>query len=265
MRARKDSGLIHIFGKQPVQEAVTGGWPVREILVRGKIQDEFIRSVTSAAKRTGIPIVCMEPPAFDRRFARASQGMVAIVKDVESRDLDEVMEGIPKGRPPFFVALDGIEDPHNLGAITRTAYAMGVDAVVTPRRRSASIGEGAAKSSAGAIFKQPICQVANLNYFIEWAKDRGLWVYGLDAQGKDTLWDTDFRGGVALVVGSEGRGISRLVRERCDFLVRIPMSGSIGSLNASVAAAMAIMEVQRQRTRGVNNGENRGYESHSGT
>ncbi len=247
MRTGKDAGFIHIFGKQPVQEALTGGWPVKEILLRGQVQDDFLKSVASAAKKVGIPTVSLEPPAFDRRFVRASQGVVAIVKDVESFGLDEVMESIPKERHPFFVALDGIEDPHNLGAIARTAYAMGVDAVVTPRRRSASIGEGAAKASAGAIFRQPICQVANIHYFTKWAKDNGLWVYGLDAQGKDTLWDTDFAGGVALVVGSEGRGISRLVRERCDFLVRIPMSGSIGSLNASVAAGMAIMEVQRQR------------------
>ncbi len=240
---------IHIYGKQPVNEALTAGWPVKEIFFRGEPRDAFLKSIIAAARKLGVHVSHLEPSAFDRRFVRASQGVVALVKDVEHVDLNELKHCLPAGRQPLFVALDGIQDPHNLGAITRTAYAMGVDAVVTPRRRTAPLGEGAAKASAGAIFRQPICQVANIHFFTLWAKENGLWVYGLDAEGSSSLWDTDFLGGVALVVGSEGRGISRLVKDSCDFLVRIPMSGGIGSLNASVAAGMAICEVQRQRER----------------
>ncbi|HHW25909.1 MAG TPA: 23S rRNA (guanosine(2251)-2'-O)-methyltransferase RlmB [Firmicutes bacterium] len=248
-KGTKSQDYIEIFGKQPVHEALSGGWPVREVITRGQPQDYLVKSSVNLAKEAGVRVTVLEPPAFDRRFPRQTQGIAAVVRQVGFLGLDEILAGVPSGRQPFFLALDGIQDPHNLGALVRTAYAMGVDAVVIPRRRSAAIGEGAAKSSAGAIFRQPICQVPNIHSFTEWAKDRGLWVYGLDAGGKDSLWDTDLRGGVALIVGSEGKGLSHLVRERCDFLIRIPMVGRIGSLNASVACAMAIYEVRRQRER----------------
>jgi len=245
----KSLGYIEVFGKQPVHEALSGGWPVREIITRGDPQDHLVKSSVNFARGAGVKVTALEPPAFDRRFSRSTQGVVAVVKQVAFSDPDDILAGVPSGRQPLFLALDGIEDPQNLGAIIRTAYAMGVDAVVIPRRRSAAIGEGAAKSSAGALFRQPICQVPNIHSFTEWAKCKGLWVYGLDAGGKDSLWETDLRGGVALIVGSEGKGLSHLVRESCDFLLRIPMVGRIGSLNASVACAMAIYEVQRQRER----------------
>jgi 23S rRNA (guanosine2251-2'-O)-methyltransferase len=226
---------------------LSGGWPVWEVFVRGGSPDAVTREIAEKAASLGIKVTVVEAQSFDRRYPRQSQGVAATVREIPMRDLDEVLEGIPAGEPPFFVALDGIVDPHNLGAITRTALAMGVHGVVVPRHRTASIGEGAAKSSAGAVFRQPICEVPNVHYFIEWAKRNGLWVYGLDTKGHDTIWAADLAGPVALVVGSEGKGLARLTRDRCDVIVSIPMSGEMESLNASVACGMAIAEVTRQR------------------
>ncbi len=244
---RREQDYIRISGKQPVSEALSGGWPIREVFLRSGAEDAFTREIRQNATSLGVRVSVVEPQRFDREFPRQSQGVAATVRDVPMKDLDEVLEDIPPGQDPFYIALDGIEDPHNLGAVTRTALAMGVHAVVIPRHRTASVGEGAAKSSAGAIFREPICQVPNIHFFIEWAKQKGLWVYGLEASGQETIWSANMSGPLALIVGSEGKGLARLTRDRCDVLVRIPMSGEIGSLNASVACGMAIAEIQRQR------------------
>lgn len=244
---RHDEGRIRISGRQPVREALMGGWPVKKIVIRGGRDDDFVNEVRTKAASLGVETAVSPPSEFDRKYPRHSQGVVAEVVEVRLRDPDEVLREIPGGEPPLFVALDGILDPHNLGAITRSALALGVHAVVVPRHRSAAIGEGAAKSSAGAVFREPLCEVANIHRFIEWAKDRGMWVFGLDAAGGLDLWDSDLTGPTALVVGGEDRGLSRLARERCDGILRIPMAGEIGSLNASVACAVAIAEAARQR------------------
>ncbi|HHX29257.1 MAG: 23S rRNA (guanosine(2251)-2'-O)-methyltransferase RlmB [Bacillota bacterium] len=247
MRRSRESDYIQIHGRQPVNEALLNGWPIREVVVRKGPRDAILTEMVSKASALGVRTTVMEAPAFDRRFSRDTQGVVAIVKEVQTQNLDDLRRDIPRGQDPLFVALDGIEDPHNLGAITRTCLAMGVHAVVIPKHRTASLGEGAAKSSAGAIFRQPICQVSNIHYFIEWAKRQGLWVYGLDASATEDIWNTDLSGPVALIIGGEDKGLARLTREKCDFLVKIPMTGRIGSLNASVACGMAISECQRQR------------------
>jgi len=247
VRRSKELKYVRIHGRQPVNEALSDGWPIREIVVRQGSRDAFLSEIVSKASALGIKTVQMDSSAFDRTFPRQSQGVVATVREVETRNLDDVLREIPAGQDPLFVALDGIEDPHNLGAITRTCLAMGVHAIVIPKHRTASLGEGAAKSSAGAIFKQPICQVSNIHYFIEWAKRQGMWVYGLDAGATADIWNTDLSGPVALIIGGEDRGLARLTREKCDFLLRIPMAGRIGSLNASVACGIAISECRRQR------------------
>lgn len=242
---RDEERRIRISGRQPVREALAGGWPVKRIVIRGGADDDFVKEITAIAATLKVE-VC-PPREFDRKYPRHSQGVVAEVAEVRLKDLDEALREVPAGEPPLFVALDGILDPHNLGAITRTALALGVHAVVVPRHRSAAVGEGAAKSSAGAVFRQPICEVANIHRFIEWAKDKGMWVFGLDAAGGESLWDSDLTGPTALVVGGEDKGLSRLARERCDGLLKIPMAGEIGSLNASVACAIALAEATRQR------------------
>lgn len=240
-------GVIRISGKQPVYEAVDGNWPIQAMFSRGEPQDKFLLQLRQMAIRRKVPFNVLEPRLFDSRFPGASQGIVAVVKDVEYVSPDDVLATLEKNAAPLFVALDGLEDPHNLGAICRTSLAMGASAVVIPRRRSVSPGEGAAKASAGAIFKIPICEVPNIDWFIRWSKENGFWVYGVETSGSKTIWETEFSGSVVVVIGSEGRGISRLVRDRCDFLVRIPMVGSIGSLNASVACGMVLGEIARQR------------------
>jgi len=242
----KDRGSIEILGRQPVTEALSSGWPVQGVILRRGSQDAPLREITSAAGNVSVPVSFMEPGPFDRKYGRRAQGMVAVVKEIPSRNPVDVLRSIPSGEAPFFVALDGIEDPHNLGAITRTALAMGVHGVVVPKHRSAAIGEGVAKASAGAVFSQPICQVPNIHQFVEWSKREGMWVYGLDAKADSDIWHTDLSGPSVLVVGGEEKGLSRLVRERCDFIVKIPMFGRIDSLNASVACAIAICERRRQ-------------------
>ncbi|HHY12165.1 MAG TPA: 23S rRNA (guanosine(2251)-2'-O)-methyltransferase RlmB [Firmicutes bacterium] len=243
----KGSRKIHIYGKQPVNEAVESGWPVFEIMVRGRVDDQFIKSILEKARLRGIGISVMEPGDFDSRYAKASQGVAARVGEVPFKELGQLLEEVPRHQDPLFVALDGIQDPQNLGSICRTSHAMGVHGLIVPRRRIAPFGEGAFKASSGAVFYQTISEVPNIHHFVQWCKRNGVWVYGLDAAAQKSLWEMDLTGPIALVVGSEGHGLSRLVRERCDFLAGIPMFGNIDSLNAGVACAMALYEVQRQR------------------
>lgn len=246
-RPSKGPGRFKIYGKQPVTEAIDSGWPVYEVIIRKGIDQESAASIASKARSLGIPVSYMAERDFDAVYDKSAQGLAAVVGEVTFRDLDDVMQNIPEGSYPLFVALDGILDPQNLGSICRTCHSMGVHGVVVPRRRIAPLGEGAFKASSGAIFYQPICEVPNIHHFIQWCQKQGIWVYGLDAGGTRSLWETDLSGPVALVVGSEGKGLSRLVRDRCDEIISIPMFGKIGSLNASVACAMALYEIQRQR------------------
>lgn len=177
----------------------------------------------------------------------AHQGIVAFIAAKEYVDIDDILAGINSGEEPFLIILDEISDPHNLGAILRTADAAGVHGVVIPRRRSAPLTPTVAKSSAGAIEYVKVARVTNLPQAIEQLKKKGLWIVGAEADGKDLYWETSLGGPLGLVIGSEGKGLGRLVKERCDSLVRLPMLGRVNSLNASVAAALLVYEVLRQR------------------
>ena len=244
----KDRNKIHIYGKQPVNEAIESDWPVFEITVRGKTEDSFVGSILEKARGKGIRVSSVNPKDFDTVYAKESQGIVAKVGRVRFEDPGQLLSEIPLNQDPLFLALDGIQDPQNLGSICRTAHAMGVHGLVVPRRRTAPFGEGAFKASAGAIFHQSICEVPNIHQFVRWCKKEGIWVCGLDVgSNTQSLWEMDLTGPIAFVVGGENRGLSRLVRERCDFLAKIPMFGRIDSLNAGIACAMALYEVQRQR------------------
>ncbi len=181
----------------------------------------------------------------------AHQGVAAVVAPLEPIELDELL-AIPLGgsEPPFFLALDGIEDPHNLGALVRSADAAGCHGVVLPRHRSAPLSATAVKSSAGALEHVPVAEVPNLTRALERLHASGLWCVGLDAGAQASLFDLDLTDEpVCVVVGGEGAGLHRLVRETCDLLVRIPMGGQVESLNASVAGALALFEVRRRRAR----------------
>lgn len=245
---RKDSKEIYIHGKRPINEAIESDWPIFEIVVRGKPEDPFANSIFQKARGKGIRVSSMSPKDYDAVYVRESQGIAAKVGEVLFKDLGQLLREIPPNQDPLFLALDGIQDPQNLGSICRTAHAMGVHGLVVPRRRTAPFGEGAFKASSGAIFHQSICQVPNTHHFVRWCKKEGIWVCGLDV-GPHTqcLWEMDLTGPIAFVVGGENKGLSRLVRERCDFLAKIPMFGRIDSLNAGVACALALYEVRRQR------------------
>ncbi len=243
----RNTGKIEVYGKQPVREAVDSNWPVFEIIVRGDSSDPVIKPILETARARGIKTTVLRSSQFDFRYPKAAQGIAAQTRGLSFKQLDEIFEEIPRSQLPLFIALDGIQDPQNLGSICRTCHAMGVHGLVVPRRRSASFGTGALKSSSGAIFYQSISQVPNIHRFVQWCKRNGIWVYGLDASASTSLWNMDFTLPVALIVGSEDRGLSRLVRERCDKLASVPMFGQIDSLNAGVACAMALYEVQRQR------------------
>jgi 23S rRNA (guanosine2251-2'-O)-methyltransferase len=233
-----------VYGINPVLEALRAG-RVRELRVGDKAGDR-LRQVLDVAQEQGVRIRRVPPEMLDRDARRGvHQGVVADVADVESYNLDDLVKGA--GAAPLLVVLDGIEDPQNLGAILRTADAAGVDGVVVQTRRSAALGGAAAKASAGAVAHVKIAEVVNIARAVEELKELGVWTVGLDGEAT-TVYDTiDFTVPSAVVLGAEGTGLRRLVRERCDHLAAIPMRGHVSSLNVSVAAGVTLFEAVRQR------------------
>ena len=177
-----------------------------------------------------------------------SQGVVAYTSSVNYSSVEEILEeAAKKGHSPFIIIADEITDPHNLGAIIRTANATGADGVIIPKHRSAGVNAIVAKTSAGAVYHTKIAKVASLPKTVDMLKKEGVWVFGADMVGEKNIYEADLSGALALIVGSEGKGISRLMKEKCDFLVNIPMVGKTESLNASVAAAVIMYEVLRRK------------------
>ena len=243
----------HLIGIHAVTEALRSGRAIRRVVIaRGK-KNPATDSIADTCRRQNI-IVRFEPRDEVDRLAGSTkhQGVVAIVASTRARSLDEVLERLEP--PGLIVVLDGVQDPHNLGAIVRTAHAAGADAVVIPERRSAGLTESASKAAAGAAEYLPVISVKNLNRCIEQLKASSFWLYGLDERAPQTYLEADFDGNVALVLGGEGRGLHRLAAEKCDFLVRIPVAGQIASLNVSVAAGITLFEVLRKRA-GTNAGK----------
>ncbi len=177
-----------------------------------------------------------------------NQGVIAIVPPFNYCEIEDILEESKiKKTKPFILILDGIEDPHNLGSIIRTAETAGVDGIIIPKRRAASVNSTVAKVSAGAVEHMKIARVNNINDSIKFLKQNDIWIYGTDMEGANFYYEEDYRSGVAIVIGSEGYGMGRLVKENCDFLVKIPMKGKITSLNASVSAGIVMYEVVKQR------------------
>ena len=238
-----------IAGRQAVAEALKGGRSVNKIWMAAGQRNPALEEVRYKAKEAGIVV---QEVTSDRLEALVPdlrhQGIVASVAPVRYWELEEVLELAAEGpEPGFLVVLDGLEDPQNVGAILRSADAAGVHGVLLPKRRSCPLSGAVARASAGAVEHVPVAHIGNVVQAIQTLKKAGYWVVGADADGQSSLFSADLTGPVALVIGSEGYGLSRLVKENCDYLVRIPMKGKIGSLNASVASALMMYEVVRRR------------------
>lgn len=242
-----------IYGRNSVEEALRAGRSITKIyLPAGNLSQPLLR-IRDAARDKGI-LTEQVPQKVLNHLApnEHHQGVLAFAAAVDFADLGDVLiKAQEEERTPFLVLLDGVEDVHNLGAIIRTAECAGVDAVLLPKRHSAPVNETVGKTSAGAIEYMPIVQVGNVVQLLKGLKRRGFWVMGADMVGQSDYFHASFTDPVVLVIGSEGKGISRLVKENCDVLVQIPMYGQINSLNASVAAALLMYEVVRQRREAV--------------
>jgi 23S rRNA (guanosine2251-2'-O)-methyltransferase len=247
---RPGPGRVLIEGRRPVVEALRAGRAVDRILIAAGAGRGGLADLLDLAGRRGVPVESVPRSLLDAEAATgAHQGVLAVVAPLQPIDVDELLAIPLAGRePPFFLALDGVEDPHNLGALARSAEAAGCHGLVVPRHGSAPLSAVAVKSSAGALEHLPVAEVANLVRALERLRDSGLWCLGLDGDAPASLFDLELADEpVCVVVGGEGAGLRRLVRETCDALVRIPMAGHIGSLNASVAGALALFEVRRRR------------------
>lgn len=237
-----------IEGRNPIIEALKSNRSIEKIMVNKASKEGSIKKILAMAKEKKVIIQEVDRHKLDEMSeSHAHQGVIAITSDYRYYDLDEILE-IPKerGEDPFFIILDGITDPHNLGSIIRTADAVGAHAVIIPKRRSVQITPIVAKASAGAVEYLPVCKVTNIVNTIKTLKENGLWIAAVDMDGQ-TFYQQNLGGPLGLVVGSEGEGISRLVKQNCDFTVSMPMSGNVTSLNASVAGGILLYEVYRQR------------------
>lgn len=236
-----------IAGRNAVAEALRAGRAIDSVLLAKGDRAGRISALAAQCRRKGLLVKEVDSRKLDALCGPNHQGIAALAACKETVTLDELFAAAEaKGEPPFFVVCDELEDPHNLGAILRTAETAGVHGVVIPKRRSAGLTSAVYKASAGAVEYVPVARVSNITDALREMKKRGVWVYGLDMDG-ETWCSVDMKGAAAVVVGSEGRGISRLVKEQCDFIVSLPMRGHITSLNASVACGIVLYEAARQR------------------
>jgi 23S rRNA (guanosine2251-2'-O)-methyltransferase len=236
----------YIYGVHAVYEALASGrQPIERVHIARESHSGKLRQIVDLARQRGVPVQRQDRSVLDR-MARGEvhQGIVAIARSASYAPFEVLFES----DKPIIVVLDSVEDPHNLGAVIRTAEACGVSGVVVPERHSAPLSPAVAKSSAGALAHVPVVRVTNLVSTIDELKQKGLWVVGVDASGTQNWASFDYTLPVALVFGGEHRGLRRLVREHCDALVRLPMMGKITSLNISVAAGAVLYEVLRQRS-----------------
>lgn len=237
-----------IEGRNAVLEAFRSGKCVDKLFILDGCQDGPVRTIAREARKTDTIINYVSKERLDQLSeTRAHQGVIAQVAAYEYSTVDEILaRAEEKGEPPFLILLDNVEDPHNLGAIIRTANLAGAHGVIIPKRRAVGLTSTVAKTSAGAINYTPVAKVTNIVRTIEELKEKGIWFVCAD-MGGETMYDLDLTGPMGLVIGNEGTGVSRLVKEKCDYVVSIPMSGDIDSLNASVAAGVLGYEVVRQR------------------
>lgn len=238
----------YIGGKNPIIEALKSHRDINKILIAEGSQRGQMQQVIGLAKEANVIVQFVPKKKLDQMYEGSHQGVIAQVAAYEYAELEDLFAVAEKrNEAPFFLVLDEIEDPHNLGSIMRTADASGAHGIIIPKRRAVGLTATVAKSSTGAIEHIPVVRVTNLSRTIEELKERGVWVAGTDASGKEDYRAFDGTMPLALVIGSEGKGMGRVIREKCDFLLRLPMVGHVTSLNASVAASLLMYEVYRKR------------------
>lgn len=238
-----------IEGRNSVIELLKSGKDINKLFVQRGEKHGSILEIIKLAKNNKVIITEIDKAKLDKMSQTHNhQGVIAIIPPYEYCEVDDILQNAKqKNEDPFILILDQIEDPHNLGSIIRTAECSGVHGIIIPKRRAAQVNSTVNKTSAGAAEYVKIARVNNLNETINYLKEKNIWIYGTDAQGSSYYDEQDYKGGIGIVIGSEGFGMSRLVRENCDFLIKIPMKGKINSLNASVSAAIVMYEVMKQR------------------
>lgn len=244
---KKQSEIV--FGKNNVTELLLSDAPVERVFLAGDPKSNNFKKIIALCKTKGVPVIHTDNNAINRKAPNVNhQGVVAYCSEKEYATVEDILKvSEERGEAPFIIIADEIVDPHNLGAILRSADAFGAHGVIVSKRRAVGLTPSVAKASGGAIHYIPVARVSNLVSTVEVLKEKNIWVYGCDMAGENVYYEQDYSGGVALIVGSEESGISRLLREQCDFFVRIPMKGKISCLNASVAASVIMQEIAKQR------------------
>ncbi|SHO47198.1 23S rRNA (guanosine(2251)-2'-O)-methyltransferase RlmB [Anaerocolumna xylanovorans] len=239
---------LTIEGRNAVLEAFRSGKTIDRLFILDGCQDGPIKSILREAKKGDTIINFVKKERLDQLSETGKhQGVMAYAAAYEYAEVEDILKAAEeKGEPPFIILLDGIEDPHNLGAILRTANQAGAHGVIIPKRRATGLTATVAKTSAGAINYIPVAKVTNLSVTIEELKEKGLWFVCADMEG-DVMYKLNLKGPIGLVIGSEGEGVGRLIKEKCDYMAKIPMFGNIDSLNASVAMGVLSYEIVRQR------------------
>jgi 23S rRNA (guanosine2251-2'-O)-methyltransferase len=231
-----------LIGIHPVAEALRAGRPIDRILVAKGLAGPRVQEIIDLSRKHDTPLRFEERAALDRLAGSAThQGVVALGAAKKYAELDDIV-----GRARMLIVLDGLEDPHNLGAVIRTAHAAGADAIIVPERRAAGLTETVAKAAAGALEHLPVARVTNINRTLEDLKKSDFWIYGVDERGDQDYSEVDYAERAVLVFGAEGKGLHQMVREHCDLLLRIPMAGKISSLNVSVAAGVVLFDWKRR-------------------
>lgn len=237
-----------IIGKNPVIEALKSGRDMNKILISDQLQNQVEREIMQMSKKKNIVVQKVPKQRLDQLTKNKHQGIIAYVSSYQYSSVDDILKAAKeKDELPFILLLDELEDPHNLGAILRTANATGAHGVIIPKRRAVDLTETVAKASAGAIEHVPVARVTNIVDTIEDLKEKGIWIVGTDEVGTEDYRTLDGSTALAIVIGNEGKGISRLVKKKCDWMIQLPMVGAITSLNASVAASLLMYEVYRKR------------------
>lgn len=238
-----------IIGRNPVMEALQSGRAINKVLVAEQLNKQTEKELLRAAKKANTILQKVPRKRMDQMTDGKHQGIIAYVSAYEYATLETILQRAKaEAVAPFLLILDEIEDPHNLGAILRTADATGVHGVIIPKRRAVGLTETVAKASAGAIEHIPVARVTNIADTMDKLKEENIWIVGTDERGSDDYRTLDGETALAIVIGNEGKGMTRLVKEKCDWMVHLPMRGSIPSLNASVASSLLMYEVFRKRS-----------------